>query len=216
MLISFALGLTDTQVLGSMGCCMESRLSKPAEPDHLSPAERLDLERFRAGEKDAFAALIRPQLGALRALARRAAGDEHWAEDLLQETLVRAYRGLSGFRGEAALRSWLYRILLRLLAEPRRWKRADIAGNLEGIEIPDALGAGPDEGIRERELRERLQEALERLSPRQRSAFHLRAVEGMDYRAIAEVMNSSSAAARMLVLAARRKVMERMGRHLKP
>ncbi|MHC5063918.1 MAG: RNA polymerase sigma factor [Planctomycetota bacterium] len=195
---------------------MESRLSRPAEPDRLSPTERLDLERFRAGDEDAFAALMRPQLGALRALARRASGDEHWADDLLQETLVRAYRGLSGFRGEAALRSWLFRILLRLLAEPRRWKHSDSATGLEGVEIPDVLGLSPDEGIRERELRERLQEALERLSPRQRSAFHLRAVEGMDYRAIAEVMACSSAAARMLVLAARRKVMVRMGRHLRP
>jgi len=195
---------------------MESRLSRPAEPDRLSPEERLDLERFRAGDEEAFGALIRPQLGALRALSRRAAGDEHWAEDLLQETLVRAFRGLGGFRGEAALRSWLFRIMMRLLSEPRRWRQQNLAAGLEGIEIPDSLGLSPDEGIRERELRERLQEALERLSPRQRSAFHLRAVEGMDYRAIAQVMACSSSAARMLVLAARRKVMERMGRHLRP
>ncbi len=195
---------------------MEPRLSRPAEPDRLSPTERHELRRFRGGERDAFAVLMRPQLGALRALARRASGDEHWAEDLLQETLVRAFRGLADFRGEAALRTWLFRILMRLLAEPGRWRPKGPAVFLEDIDIPDALGACPEEGLRERELNERLQESLERLSPKQRSAFHLRAVEGMDYSAIATVMGNSAPAARMLVLAARRKVMERMGRHLLP
>jgi len=63
---------------------MEPRLSRPAEPDRLSPTERHELVRFRHGERDAFGVLMRPHLGSLRALARRASGDQHWAEDLLQ------------------------------------------------------------------------------------------------------------------------------------
>ena len=195
---------------------MDPRLSRPAEPDRLSPTERRELKRFVDGEGDAFAVLMRPQLGALRALARRASGDVHWAEDLLQETLLRAFRGLGSFRGEAALRTWLFRILMRLLAEPGRWRPTPTIASLGNIDIPDALAASPEKGLRERELNERLQESLERLSPKQRSACHLRAVEGMDYAAIAAVMGNTAPAARMLVLAARRKVMERMGRHLRP
>lgn len=195
---------------------MEPRLSRPAEPDRLSPTERHELVRFRHGERDAFGVLMRPHLGSLRALARRASGDQHWAEDLLQETLVRAFRGLADFRGEAALRTWLFRILMRLVAEPRKWRRHEPMSSLEGLDIPDTLDASPARGLHERELNDRLQESLERLSPKQRSAFHLRAVEGMDYAAIATVMGNSAPAARMLVLAARRKVMERMGRYLLP
>jgi len=195
---------------------MESSLSRPAEPDRLSPTERRELTRFLKGEQDSFATLMRPQLGALRALARRAAGDEHWAEDLLQETLIRAFRGLGRFRGDASLRTWLFRILMRLHAEPGRWRLRGPTISLSEFDIPDALAASPEKGMRERELNERLQECMERLSPKQRSALHLRAVEGMDYASIAIVMGNSVPATRMLVLAARRKVMERMGRHLLP
>jgi DNA-directed RNA polymerase specialized sigma24 family protein len=59
-------------------------------------------------------------------------------------------------------------------------------------------------------------EALERLTARQRAAFHLRAVEGMEYRAIGESLDCTAVAARMLVLGARRKVMARVGRYLEP
>ncbi len=156
---------------------------------------------------------MRPQLGALSALARRITGEQHWAEDLVQETLVRAFRGLDKFRGDSGLRTWLIRILVRLSKEPSRWRRGEKAGPLE-IEIPDSMSATPEDRVVERELRDRLEEALERLTPRQRAAFHLRAVEGMDYRAIARSLDCTAVAARMLVLGARRKVMARMGRHL--
>jgi DNA-directed RNA polymerase specialized sigma24 family protein len=57
---------------------------------------------------------------------------------------------------------------------------------------------------------------MERLTTRQRTALHLRAVEGLDYRAISQVLGGSDAASRMLVLAARRQILRRMGGHLLP
>lgn len=190
--------------------------SSPPAKQRLSDAERGALARFCDGHKrEAFQELVRPHLGAMQALACRATGESHWAEDLVQESLVRAYRGLAGFRGEASLRTWLLRILIRLSKEPSRWRRGERSASLD-VEIPDTLGPSPQDGIVERELRARLAESLERLTLRQRSAFHLRAVEGMDYAAIAGVLECSNAAARMLVLAARRKVMARMGEHLEP
>ena len=82
--------------------------------------------------------------------------------------------------------------------------------------VPDVLTLGPEDSSRERELAERLDEAMERLTTKQRSALHLRAVEGLDYRHIAQVLGGTETAARMLVLAARKHVMHRMGRHLEP
>ncbi len=187
------------------------RRSKP-----LNSTEREGLRRFRAGEPSAFQGLVRPHLQGLLALARRQTADDHWAEDLVQEVLVRAYGGLADFRGDSSLGTWLFRILVRLGAEPERWQRRERAGSLETLEIPDTLDSLPDRDALNRELRHRIDEAMERLSPRQRTALHLRAVEGMDYAAIAAILESSNAAARMLVLAARRRVLDRLRGYLQP
>jgi RNA polymerase sigma-70 factor (ECF subfamily) len=194
---------------------MDRDLETTPPRDRLTDAERSALERFRGGARgEAFGDLVRPHLGALRALAVRVAADPHWADDLVQETLLRAFGGLDRFRGEAGVRTWLFRILVRLSTEPRRWRRAERAAPLG--ELPDGLGPEPAELLIERELKDRLEEALERLTPRQRGAFHLRAVEGLDYRAIAELLDCSAGAARMLVLGARRQVIARLGRFLEP
>lgn len=180
-----------------------------------SASERLLLQQFQDGDPGAFQALLRPHLPALLALAHRHCRDPHWAEDLLQETLVRAYRALPAFRGDAALRTWLFRILLRLAMEPRRWQRGTAATAIAS-EVPDHLGDTALQSAIARELDQQLDAALERLPQRQRTALHLRAVEGMDYQGIAEVLECSVGAARMLVLEARRKILLRLGEHLEP
>ena len=193
---------------------MEPKVTDPARGRSSSSVESRLLARFRDGEHEHFGALVRPHLGSLAALSRRVVADDHWAEDLLQETLLRAYRGLDGFRGEAELRTWLFRILIRLSSEPSRWRKRERAPTLVDVEIPDTLGPAPDAPAIDRELQDRMQEAMERLTARQRTALHLRAVEGMDYRRIAAALGCKEAAARMHVLEARRKIMHRIGRHL--
>jgi len=179
-------------------------------------AEQALLDRLRAGEPSAFQTLVRPHLGALLALSRRLTSDSHWAEDLVQETLVRAFAARASFRGESSLGTWLFRIQLRLARNPGRWQKPERATSLKTTDVPDRLAVMPEDETLSRELRDRLAEAMERLTLRQRTALHLRAVQGLDYAAIAEVLESTSAAARMLVLAARQKVLARMGRYLEP
>ncbi len=195
---------------------MDADLTKRSGSGSCTAEERALLARFRAGESTAFHALVRPHLPPLLALARRLTGDHQWAEDLTQETLVRAYRALEGFRAEASLRTWLFRIQIRLAGEPARWRRTERASSLADLDVPDQLGAAPEQPALQRELQDRLAEAMERLSTRQRTALHLRAVEGLDYAAIAGVMECTAGAARMLVLAARKRVLDRMGRYLAP
>ncbi|MBM4061101.1 MAG: sigma-70 family RNA polymerase sigma factor [Planctomycetes bacterium] len=194
---------------------MDPRLADHAEPNPATAAERNWLRRWADGDPGAFQALVRPHLAGLLALARRHCRDAHWAEDLVQETLVRAFRGLPGFRGDSALRTWLFRILVRLAAEPRRWRHGDpVAGSV--ADVPDRLADLAEQDAIARELQDRLDEAMERLTARQRTALHLRAVEGLDYAAIAAVLQCSPVAARMHVLEARRKVMARVQEHLDP
>lgn len=182
-----------------------------------SPETEVQLRRFREGDAEAaFQTLIRPHLDSLMRLARRLTGDPHWAEDLVQETLVRVFTGLTGFRGEGSLRGWLFRILARLASEPRRWRRQDAARPLGDQDVPNVLDLPPEQSALDRELRERIDEAMERLTHKQRLALHLRAVEGLDYTAIAGILETSEGACRMLVLAARRKVLDRVQEYLEP
>ncbi|MGE3173618.1 MAG: RNA polymerase sigma factor [Planctomycetota bacterium] len=197
---------------------MDPRVGEPDQPRTASEHELRWLQAFRQGDTAAFQPLIRPHLPGLLALARRHCRDPHWADDLVQETLVRAFKGLPQFRGEAALRTWLFRILVRLASEPQRWRRGDAAAQTMplDLDVPDTLDDPALRSAIERELHQQLDIALERLPHRQRTALHLRAVEGMDYAGVAAVLECTQAAARMLVLEARKKILARMGGLLEP
>lgn len=194
---------------------MTRPVTRPTETHGPAPEERELIARFVGGDRDAFRPLIRPHVDGLRALARRAVGDVHTADDIVQEALIRAARGLADFRGEASIRTWLFRIVVRLAAEPHRVRRARAGRELD-FDVPDELGPSPEDAALGRELRDRLEEAMERLPVRQRTALHLRAAEGLGYERIAAVLECKVGAARMLVLEARRKVIARMGRYLEP
>ncbi|MBL8749588.1 MAG: sigma-70 family RNA polymerase sigma factor [Planctomycetes bacterium] len=194
---------------------MDPRVGERPRPTPPTDAERHWLDRCRAGDAAAFQPLVHPHLRGLLSLARRHCRDPHWAEDLVQETLVRAFRALPSFRGDSALRTWLFRILIRLAAEPQRWRRGATTEPLD-VDVPDHFDAPMVHDAMARELRDRLDEAMERLTAKQRTALHLRAVEGMDYAGIADVLGCSQVAARMQVLEARRRVMGRLKEHLDP
>lgn len=178
-------------------------------------AERAALGAAQGGDPAALHQLLRRHVGPLLALARRVVRDHHRAEDLVQETLLAACRSLEGFRGEAAVRTWLFRILVRLAADPARFCRGRLPPSaLEPSEVPDTFTPDPPHSSLARELRHRLEEALERLPDRQRAALHLRAIEGMGYGAIAEILGGTAGGARMLVLAARKNMRDRLGSYL--
>ena len=173
------------------------------------------LRAAQAGDRQAFDRLVRPMLGNLLALARRIDRTGR-GEELLQETLIRAHRGLSGFRGDASFRSWLVAILYRLAAEPKRYAGpAPLPGQVDWqTRIPDRLGGDPGETATTRDLLERVEAAMERLPVRQRTALHLRAVEGWSYVEIARTLQTSEGATRNVVLEARRKLRQRLGDEL--
>lgn len=99
------------------------------------------LARAAAGDPDAFAAIVRRHGRAIHHLAAQLLPDAHDAEDAAQEVFVRAWRARAGFRAEAEVRTWLYRIALNVCYDRRPRLRRDLAA----LDL-DALGSAVDGG----------------------------------------------------------------------
>jgi RNA polymerase sigma-70 factor (ECF subfamily) len=122
---------------------------------------------------------------ALRLAWRLVGGDDAAAEDVTQEAFVKAFRGLRGFRGEAALETWFYRILVRQAHSYRRWRAIrEITRGGAVDDAPDPFPSAPGDPA----LRRRIAAALDRLTRSQREAFVLVHLEGFRVRECAEVL----------------------------
>ena len=174
------------------------------------------MDLARRGDNDAFGELVGPYLRELQAHCYRILGSTQDAEDALQETLLSAWRGLSGFEGQASIKSWLYRVATnRCLDALRALRRRSRVGTATpDIETPEPTRYGqvlwlqpyPDvllEGVIDQtpgpearyEAREAISlafvTALQLLSPRQRAVLVLRDV--LDFRAseVAEMLDTT-------------------------
>ncbi len=133
-----------------------------------------------------FARLVDAQRDRAVRVAWRLTGEDlATAEEVAQDALLRAYSGLSRFRDDAALETWFYRILVRQAANRRRWRGLRLRwGALWGAPDDgsggDPLQQAPEEGSADGDpaLRARIAEAMELLSPGQRTVFTLVHLEG--------------------------------------
>ena len=196
--------------------------------------ERELLTVARGGDDDAFRLLVEPHRAELHAHCYRMLGSLHDAEDALQDALLRAWRGLSGFDGRSGLRRWLYRITTNacLDAISRRPKRvlpidyepsADLAADVPlgpstWVEpYPDeAIGleggyAGPAACYEQREAVElAFVAALQHLPPRQRAVLILREVLGFSAREVAESLRTTTASVNSALQRARKTLSDRL------
>ncbi|MDN5860040.1 MAG: RNA polymerase subunit sigma-70 [Pseudonocardia sp.] len=164
------------------------------------------LDRAVAGDDAAFAELVAPLRAELHAHCYRMLGSVHDADDALQEALVRAWRGLSGFTGRGSLRSWMYSVATNSCIDAARSRRrralpVDL-GPASSEVVADAaprsdiawLGPHPDERYEQREAVElAFVAALQHLPPNQRAALLLFEVLGFSAAEIAELMATSTA-----------------------
>jgi RNA polymerase sigma-70 factor (ECF subfamily) len=149
--------------------------------------------RSRGGDFDSFNQLILRWERPIYALAYRVIGREEDARDVCQETFLRAFRALPGFKGQAKFSSWLYRIALNLCRDwIRRQRRSPTVQLAEGLD-PGEIAAeqGPVESIEDlvsrRELSAVVEEAMALLPEEQRTAIVLKEYHGMTFQEIADL-----------------------------
>jgi RNA polymerase sigma-70 factor (ECF subfamily) len=217
-----------------------TRLALPPEvAPGAAPASRADddalLLRLRAGDRAAFATLVRRHGGAMLRFARFFTKSSSLAEDLVQETWLAALEGLESFEGRSSLRTWLFRVLANKartrtarerrsvpfssLAHPDEEKpavdpeRFDQAGAWEGPparwseENPERLAQGV-------ETRAAIEAAIAELSEAQRAVITLRDVEGLEADEICNLLGITVTNQRVLLHRARAKVRTALERHL--
>lgn len=166
--------------------------------------------RARQGDKAAFERLVRDTYADTYTLAYRLTGNEEDARDVVQESYLRAYRGLKRFRGDAQFTTWLYRITANC-ANTHLGKRARSRTEAlpDDYQIPDTdperdPAARADASL----LRGRLEDALEDLPPKLRAVVVLRDVYDLPHEAIAAELGISESAAKVRLHRARRKLRE--------
>jgi RNA polymerase sigma-70 factor (ECF subfamily) len=168
------------------------------------------VERCRAGDVDAFAALYREQSPRIFALARRIGGSTEDGEDLLQEIFLQAYRKLDSFKGDASIGTWLYRLALNHCLDYVRGRRARMDKVTETLDSETAV-----EPIARRETpiaRLDLERAIGRLPDGCREAFILHDVEGFDHKEVGQLLGVAEGTSKSQVFKARLKLRAMLGR----
>jgi RNA polymerase sigma-70 factor (ECF subfamily) len=147
------------------------------------------VKRFQNGDESRFNLLVQRHREEVYRLAFRFMRNHADADDVAQETFLRAYRSLGRFRGESSFKTWIYRIAVNTaynyLNSPHASRRAEIEADTpdESVEA---------EGLRrleEKDLSRRLKRAVDRLPDRQRQTVILKVYQELKFREIAQVMN---------------------------
>jgi RNA polymerase sigma-70 factor (ECF subfamily) len=171
-------------------------------------AELSDEELVEASLNDleAFGELIRRHQDFVYGAAMRIVRNPVMAQDLAQEAFVRAHRGLSGFRGQAQVRSWLYRIATNLALNAVQRRREYPAETL-----PDRPAQyDPASDAVNQALREDLESAIAELPDKLKKPLVLREYEGMSYQEIADTLDLPINTVRTRILRGRRALREKM------
>jgi RNA polymerase sigma-70 factor (ECF subfamily) len=171
------------------------------QPSALEP----NLARLVQGDREAFAQLVMFYNESLYRWVARLTGNSHAAEDLVQDTFVRAYQAITRLRPDTNLKAWLFRIAHNAYAN---WVRNRKGRNsLLPNEVLDTQ-AGPEELAQENETSLRLQQAIDKLPEEWKAALLLRIQEDMAFREMAIALGTTEETARWRVYKARQKLME--------
>ena len=146
------------------------------------------------GRSAAFGELVRRYQDRLYNTAYRLTGNAEDAQDVVQEAFLSAYQSLGSFKGDSLFFTWLYRIAVNTAISLKRKQRVALsihtgAGEEGGLEPADPSDLSrPGHALEQAEEEQRIQRALDRLSPEHRTVLVLKEIEGQKYEAMAEIL----------------------------
>jgi RNA polymerase sigma-70 factor, ECF subfamily len=190
---------------------IEARAQQRSEDDDL-------IREAQRGQRSAFDALVRRYDQSVLRLALHMLGNEQDAQDVHQEAFIKAYRHLGNFRFECSFYTWLYRIVTNLCLDQlrrRKSRREDPATVLDasGEEMDlmanvtdDRSMANPARELDRRVMSLKINEALDKLTPRERTVFELKHYQGLKLRTIGEMLNTTEETAKNTLFRATRKL----------
>jgi RNA polymerase sigma-70 factor (ECF subfamily) len=184
----------------------------------IAASDALAVERTLAGERDAFRVLVERHSHNVFRLAYRMTGNQHDAEEVVQEAFLRAYQKLGQFAARSNFGTWVYRIAANYAIDRMRQKQKEDArrqspsiddkdgmDNDQMTRVPDRAPT-PERLTQSLELRKQMEHALAALSHAERTAFVMRHWEGCGIEEIAAVLKLNSSAAKNTVFRAVQKL----------
>jgi RNA polymerase sigma-70 factor (ECF subfamily) len=184
--------------------------------------DQLLVERARAGERAAFDQLVSRYQRRLMRLLTRLLNDPAEAEDVVQETFIKAYRALRHFRGDAAFYTWLYRIAINTAKNALLNRKRHAASQRVEPSLSRPEGGNEDERLRDintpesmlasKQIAQTVNAAMDALPIDLRTAIALREIEGLSYEEIAQIMACPIGTVRSRIFRAR----EAIARKLRP
>lgn len=178
----------------------------------MEDTDSVAIARVKAGDSDAFRGLVERHSRSVFKLAYRMTGNEHDAEDVVQETFLRAYQQLNRYESRASFGTWLYRIAanysLDLIRSRKHHRDRQVAGEEKEdvmAQIP-ATAPGPDRVLFSGQIQEKLESTLAELSQRERTAFVLRHYEGLSIEEIGGMLGIGASATKHSIFRAVQKI----------
>jgi RNA polymerase sigma-70 factor (ECF subfamily) len=174
------------------------------------------------GDQDAFEQLVRAHDQSVLRLAMNLLRSPDDARDVYQEAFLRVYRNLDSFRFDCSFHTWLYRIVTNICLDQlrkRKVRKEESAvvetsdGSIDRMEAleEEAAHANPERTCWNRELKQRIENALQDLTPRERMVFELRHYQGLRLRNIGDLLGTTEEAAKNCLFRATRKMREVLG-----
>lgn len=175
-------------------------------------SDHILVERTKAGDVKAFSELVLRHQKSLLRLAYRVLGDLEWAQDVVQESFMKAYQKISAFEGRSAFKSWIYQITLNTARNKLRGKNPEVV-DIEKTHIADDFDFEIE--VLNEDLRIMIQHEVDKLPQKQRTALSLRIYEDMSFAEIADVMQCPYDTAKANYRHALMKLRHRLGDQMK-